>query len=416
MRVLVFEQWTGGHHFHYLKYLLPRLSEIADEVIVTLTARACESDEFRAQLAGACELPRVRIEASVPAADPALRGGERLRVLRHLQDAIRATRPDHVLVPTADAPTLAMAALGTIGLGRLPRGAESEAALHCGYGPAIACLKHRLKESAYRTAFAVADWDRMHFVNFACYELARRRGLRWAHRARLVPDPVPVVRRLERVQARRMLGIPEDGRYLGLLGILDARKAIPELLEAFRAARLGRSDRLLLAGRMQPSLLALVRERHADLLREQRLVLIDRYLHEHELLSGYCALDVACITYRDFPGVASLLLKALAAGRPVIAHDFGWARAVVKRFGVGHTCRVRDPGAFAATLERGLNESGDYLETPAVQRLLEFHTVDNFAESILERIRARAGKPAAVPPRTWEWVLQALRPELRMAY
>ena len=44
MRVLVFEQWRGGHYFDYLKCLLPRLSELASEVVVTLSRRALESD------------------------------------------------------------------------------------------------------------------------------------------------------------------------------------------------------------------------------------------------------------------------------------------------------------------------------------------------------------------------------------
>ena len=42
MRVLVFEQWRGGHWFNYLECLLPRLSEIATEVVVAMTRRALD--------------------------------------------------------------------------------------------------------------------------------------------------------------------------------------------------------------------------------------------------------------------------------------------------------------------------------------------------------------------------------------
>ena len=49
MRVLVFEQWRGGHYFDYLKCLLPRLSELASEVVVTLPRRALELRGIRGQ-------------------------------------------------------------------------------------------------------------------------------------------------------------------------------------------------------------------------------------------------------------------------------------------------------------------------------------------------------------------------------
>ena len=42
MRVLYFEQWQGGHYFDYVERLLPRLSELASDVVVVMTKRALE--------------------------------------------------------------------------------------------------------------------------------------------------------------------------------------------------------------------------------------------------------------------------------------------------------------------------------------------------------------------------------------
>ena len=58
-----------------------------------------------------------------------------------------------------------------------------------------------------------------------------------------------------------------EGRYLGLLGSLDRRKAVPELLAAFREAQLAPTDRLLLAGGLDPAYAALIAEHYNDLLR-----------------------------------------------------------------------------------------------------------------------------------------------------
>lgn len=413
MRVQIFEQWQGGHYFNYLACLIPSLSALADEVVVSLTPRALAAAGSAERLAACRAIPNVRFENGVAEASPALPLGERLRLLKNLRDAVARVRPDYLLVPSADAQTLAMSALGHLGIAALPRDLPSEAIFHYGYGPAIASRRHALKEAVYRFAYAGSTWSRLNFVNFLYYEHALRRRVRWSPRARLLPDPVPQPPRLSRQEARRLLGIPEDGRYLGLLGSLDNRKAIPELLAAFRTARLGGSDRLLLAGRMAPAFRALLVEAGRDLLAGGRLIVLDRFLSEREMQQGYAALDLVCATYRDFPGLASLLLKGLAAGRPALVHDFGWSAALVRRFGAGIAVDIGDATAFAAALRRGLEESAGYVESEATRRLLAFHTEGNFAATALAGVRRAAGLGDAGEAVEWEWVKEGLEGKLR---
>lgn len=411
MRVQVFEQWRGGHYFNYLEALLPLLSELADEVVVSLTPLAARSPDFEAKLGWCRALSNICFDVTVPEASPALPLRQRPRLLANLCQAVRRVRPDYLLVPSADAQTLALGALGHLGVAPLPPKLISEATFHCGYGPAVVSRKQALKELAYRFAYAGCTWRRLNFVNFLYFEHAVRQRYAWVRRARLVPDPVPQGPRLGREAARRLLGIPEDGRYLGLLGSLDARKAVPEMLAAFRAAQLGARDRLLLAGRLAPGFRPLLEGPYRDWVKSGCLVVLDRFLSEDELQLGYGALDVACIAYRDFPGLASLLLKALAAGRPVLADDFGWAGALVRRFGVGRVTRIADVTRFAVDMRASLEASADYGESEATKRLLAFHRVDNFAESMLAGVRWAAERPAIRPPTGWAWVLEALDPE-----
>jgi hypothetical protein len=410
MKVLVFEQWQGGHYFNYLEALVPRLLDLADEVVVTMTRRAIETDRFKTQLGAIAALPRVRFVGTVPIADPSLPARERLQLLRNLQGAVAETQPDYLMVPSADAQTLALGAVGLLGVNMLPRGLTSEATFHCGYGPAINNRKQAIKESVYRAAYAGSTWTHMNFVNFLYLEYAVQRRRSWIPRARLVADPVPETPRLSRSAARRLLGIPEDGRYLGLLGELDSRKAIPELLAAFRAASLGAKDRLLLGGRLDPQFRQLIDAQHGDLVMAGRLVLIDRFLSDEELLGGFGALDLVCATYRDFPGLASLMLKGLAAGRPLFAQDFGWSGALIKRFSLGTTVTTYDTPIFASGLRAALESSADYVETEAIRRLLNFHHPSNFIAGMTERLRVMTGRPALQPIKTWDWVLEALAP------
>ena len=413
MRVLVFEQWRGGHYFDYLKCLLPRLSELASEVVVTLPRRALESEEFEAKIGTYRAFRNIRFESIIPDADPRLPLRERLTLLMNVRNAIAHTKPDYVLVTSADAQTLAMGALAHIGITLLPKNIPSEATFHTGYGSAVANLNHLMKEAVYRFAYSGCTWTRMNFVNFLYYEYVLRHHCRWAERVRLVPHPISNAPRLTASQARRLLGVPEDGRYLGILGSLDARKAVPELLAAFRAAKLGATDRLLLAGRLDPAFRSLIAEEYADLLKSGRLVLVDRFLTDCEVTQGYTALDLVCTTYRDFPGVSGLMLNGLAAGRPVVSHDFGWSRALIRRFGVGHLVNLSDTAGFAKTLRNALEASASYIESEPTKRLLALHDVSNFTETMLDQIRRMAGKPERRPLLTWDWVLEKLNREDR---
>jgi glycosyltransferase involved in cell wall biosynthesis len=416
MRALVFEQWRGGHYYNYLRCLVPRLAEHASQVIVAMTARAAAAPTFAPALDEFRRARGVTIDDSVPDADPALPAGQRFRLLRHLADAVARHRPDYLMLPSADAQTLALGLLGHVGLRPFGRSLHTAATFHYGYGPAVATRKQALKELAYRTAYAGATWTRLNFVNFLYFEHARARGARWISRAHVVGDPVPQPERLSKREARRMLGVPEDGRYLGLLGSLDVRKAVPELVAGFRAARLGETDRLLLGGRLAPEFQRFLVETAADLIRSGRLIVLDRFLSDGELSQGYSALDVACPLYRDFPGLASLMLKAIAAGRPTVVSDFGWMRAITRRFGVGHTVRLDDPEALGRTLASALDASADYREEEATARLLQFHEVSNFTEAMLADVRQLTGKTTAPEVKCWEWVLEALPRERRALF
>jgi hypothetical protein len=412
MRVLVFEQWQGGHYFNYLEYLVPRLAELTDDVVVTMTPNAIESDGFKNRLGAIAKLPGVRFEASVPPADMRLPARERFQLLRNLKTAVAETRPDYLMVPSADAQTLAMAAFGHLGISVLPRELPSEATFHCGYAE-VKSRKQAAKEFVYRSAYSGATWGSLNFVNFLYLQRAAREQRSWVNRARLIADPVPRVTRLDRGAARRLLDIPEEGRYLGLLGELDPRKAIPELLAAFRLADLGSKDRLLLGGRLDAGFRTLIESEYRDLLSAGRIVLIDRFLTEQELLQGFGALDVVCATYRDFPGLASLMLKGVAAGRPILAQDFAWCAALIKRFDLGRTADIHDVQDFAKNLRMALEASDGYSESEATRRLLAFHEPANFAAGMSERLRCLTGKPALQPVKTWDWVIDganSLRP------
>jgi len=144
-----------------------------------------------------------------------------------------------------------------------------------------------------------------------------------------------------------MLNIPLDGEYIGLLGSLDKRNNIPQLLEAFSAAKLPQQSRLLLAGRASKAFELLIYNNYSKLIGDGRIIFINRFLSDREIIDGYQALDICCIPRTGFPGLSSLALKSLAAHRPLLVHDFGWSSYITSKFNLGQICDMEDTGDFA---------------------------------------------------------------------
>ena len=144
MRVLLYEQWHWGHHYHCLLHILPRLIDLVDEVVVAVTPVGRESPEFKAFLEPFAD--RIRIHASVPPANPRMALGDRLQIHNNLRETIDQVRPDYVLVPSGDGQTTLMGLHRIAGRGGLPRRTRGEVGIHYGMGPAKLTAKDYAKD------------------------------------------------------------------------------------------------------------------------------------------------------------------------------------------------------------------------------------------------------------------------------
>ena len=104
-----------------------------------------------------------------------------------------------------------------------------------------------LRDRAWLALTRAAPWTTIHHVDPIIYEALLRRDPRFAPRLRLMPDPVEPAPEATHMQARRTLGIPDTGRYIGCVGYLDRRKGIDQLVRH----GLHDDDRLLV-GRQEP--------------------------------------------------------------------------------------------------------------------------------------------------------------------
>jgi glycosyltransferase involved in cell wall biosynthesis len=248
------------------------------------------------------------------------------------------------------------------------------------------------------TLTGAAPFKVVHHLDPIVIRALEQRSPILSRRVHLIPDPVERFDAPAKPEARRRLGIGEDGRYIGCVGIMDRRKGIDRLIHAFLAARLGRTDRLLLAGRQESAIRGLLADEAADAVREGRIIVLDRYISDEELRLSIAAMDVVCAPYppdAGHSGSSSIVIHAAGQERPVLGSAFGW---------IGD---VTDTGAFASAISESFDAGGEFRMTEGGRRFVEFHRPENFAACFTRRIRERLGLPADTGLPTWDWVLEA---------
>jgi glycosyltransferase involved in cell wall biosynthesis len=416
MRVLIFEPYHFGHRLHYVRTMLPGLTEIGGRVTLALSSETPGRPEYAAHLAPLAG--QFELDAWMPPSAP-------LKALPGLlRESIRRTAPDVLLVPTADG--LAQWLGATRGLRRrvIPREVWSEGLLLRGiFAYPQPNFRARLKALASRAAVARGPWSVLHHLDPLVYDRLRAGGEprnRLERAMRLMPDPVEPPTGATRAEVLARYGLPDDGaRYIGTVGLMDIRKGAHLLARAFAAAasdalppaeRLRETDLLLLAGPQDATVRALLAGEFRGLVESGRIRCIDRVLSAVEMADVLAAMDLVCTPHARHIGSASIVIRAAAAGRPVLGSSFGWIGYVLERFGLGSTVDESDPGRFARSLRPALDASSGFRLPAAAKRFVQFHSPQNFRAAWTANLRLRMGMPPAPGALTWEWVLEALDP------
>lgn len=398
MRILIFNPDENGHNFVFLKALVPALRDLGCEIIIALTKRGFDSTEFRAHMVPVAG--QFQADCSLT---PAL--GRRTRIAE-IASAVRRNSAEHLLVPNAE-PILAMLGLDSV-LGRrsIPAGLTSEFTLiraDFAYPPAT--LKQRFWYWAKERCINAIPDATISLIDPVAYGNIQRRRSRLAERVRLLPELLDNIPPLGKDDARCRLGLPAQGRILACTGRLDLRKGVGLLLQAFAKAELRADDRLLLAGELHHSVVHLFKAEIGAMVRDGRIIVLNRYLSDEELNWVLCAADVVAATYlANHSAPSAIINKAAVIGRPVLASRFGWSDYMVPEFGLGTLTDPSNLRILSRDIAIALEQSGLFVRSSRSLRLGEYLSPSNFAASWTSEIVGRLGHRAPECKR-WDWVL-----------
>ena len=411
MKVLLYEPHPGGHRFEYLARVLPALSELNVEIIVASSSLGFSSDQFEIHLREmACQFQRVVCDDSpVNASSMYSRAAASYRELRRI---ITSVRPNHIYLPSADGLTQ-FAALNKV-VRRSGTCGEFTESLHFagafGYQleNAVRNFRRRVDESLFKWA----PWDMIWHVDPWQLAALRERSPEIESRSLLLPDPAVRPKVTDRTEARSRLAIPQGGTYFSLIGPISRRKRLDLLLAAFDEylKRHSGDARLLIAGKLDSNAKKMVHQLPYARLKE-KIVVLDRIFSADEMDMLVPASDVVVVPYDQHFGSSGIVLRAAAAGRPVVTSNIHWLAATVPRFQLGITCPIDDSELFCGALQAGAELSRQFEIGESAQRYLEFQSVENFRATWVMNLRKRLGLPSDSSRIDWRNVMSSLGQE-----
>jgi glycosyltransferase involved in cell wall biosynthesis len=403
MNILIYDPLHIGHHLNWVRLVAQAVAPYAAKITFATAAQVPASKEFSEHLK---TVPgQFCVDASMPALNRTGKTFEGITITRSvwagLVKAVRKHRPDRVYLPYGDIFSLAsMAHLpGSLRLPIAPTNVEAIfLAASFAYQKELP-LRPRMRAYMTYLGMQCLPFGRLLFIDPIAYEWLERNAPSLARHSELLPDPVLPVNCHEKLAARAELGLAADGRWIASVGVLDSRKGVDGLVAAFASARLAPTDRLLLAGIARPEVLSAVESARAKI-GADRIVVLNRFLSDREMEYAISAADLVAVTHRfpDHIGSASILIRATAAGRPVLASQRGWPGHVTKQHALGWIYPESSADRSAA-IAQALQAAPNWIASSQAQSFAGFHSVERFGEILTAPLRASRAHTNCIAPR-----------------
>jgi glycosyltransferase involved in cell wall biosynthesis len=216
----------------------------------------------------------------------------------------------------------------------------------------------------------------------------------WARHTECVFLPEPLWDPSPRDGTSRLARRLEPGRRrLVLFGSLDERKGVHTVLDALQALpeATQRKLGLILAGRLSDSERPRLRVHIGSLEKQSavQVILADEHLPEDEVQPLLRESDLVLVTYVRHVGSSGLLVRAAAAGVPVLASDYGLVGAHVRKHRLGLTVDSTSSQAVADAIASWIERPDAFGFDPgSAERFALANTAEAFAETILSRLLA----------------------------
>ncbi|MCY2983210.1 MAG: glycosyltransferase family 4 protein [Planctomycetota bacterium] len=186
---------------------------------------------------------------------------------------------------------------------------------------------------------------------------------------------------------RLELGIDSSRKIFCLVGILDRRKGVRELLEAIQTLSEAASKQVcvLLVGELHVSqeveIIALLEQTKNN--SQVQVVLRNDFVPEEDVQKYYELSDVTLTTYQNHMGGSSALIRSALAKRPVLSSDHGLMGEIVRKRQLGLTVDATKPHEIAKGILAFLDDRPECkLNLKSAQTFVEENSSARLAEAL----------------------------------
>ena len=326
--LLLYEPRTEGHHLGWLRFIAEDLLAANFHLSIAADLRASSRERVEQQLAGLLDDLRL-----LPAHDET--GRRHLDgKARSVAHCLQASGAENVFLCALDEIASACWRRATFGI--LPP-VELRGRMGGIYHRPrfLAAPKWSpdcwLKSPGFQRLLREGWWRQMLFVDeFLAAELQSTHP---SSPLFFLPDPCPPGYDGDPITARNKLEIPRDRKVLLFYGTGARRKGLHLVVEAMQQLPLESPAFLLCAGQQNPS--GKTAAGLAQLVRQNRARLLDRYLTVEEEKMCFAASDAVLLPYLNHFGTSGVLSRAMSAGKPVIVSDEQLLGRLTREQGLG---------------------------------------------------------------------------------
>jgi glycosyltransferase involved in cell wall biosynthesis len=192
-------------------------------------------------------------------------------------------------------------------------------------------------------------------------------------------EPVKKYSMLSFADACSALDISPHKKYIGIAGMLNSRKGIPLLLESMQNDTLPSDTCLLLAGKLSDDMALLIQKQYQFLIDTERVILINRFISENELLAVLAVLKVVCATYQNHLGSSGIVSLAISNDKVVVGCSCGWIGNQLEKYPLGLV--YHDDKSFPKVLINAI-EMAEKTPNTKINKFEEQNTIEKFQNTI----------------------------------
>lgn len=221
----------------------------------------------------------------------------------------------------------------------------------------------------------------------------------WAGRdmATYLPDPVEVYPTMATDVAalRQELGIDPTRRIMLVFGQLDERKGLFTLIEALERLTPGQQANwcLLLVGPVDGGIAQALDVGISILMAKTDVQVVRHhsFVPDPAIQSFFTLSDLIVTLYQRHIGMSAVLVRAAAAGRPVLSSDYGLMGQLVKTKGLGQAVDAENSVAIADALATFSQEAWT-VDLGAMQSFAEQNRATEYAKVIFDTLGWQMGR------------------------